>query len=153
MKAKAFYLRCMAKGGALPSFERKQEKNKGEICMKWFNAVATADEKATLKPPLTGKPDEGARRRLVDKLHGLIVARLTAAFDATANIEVPRDLQKDNYELPAAGIVTHLDKLKSARAESIDTTTLAAWRAAHEQQVREAGVTGSGGRPTKKAKR
>ena len=152
-KAKAFYLGCMAKGGALPSFERKQEKPKAEVCVKWFNEMANAEERASLKPPprVDGqppppKPDEGSRRRLVDKLHGLIVARLTAAYKA-AGIAVPRDMQKDDYELPVSGIASHLEKLKIAKAPLIDPRN-AAFRAAREQQERaaaEAAETGGDG--------
>ena len=162
-KSKAFYQSCMAKGGALPTFKAKQEKPKAETCIKWFNSMANADERASLKPPPTQgdgqspppKPDEGARRRLVDKLHGLIVSRLTAAFEEAAGIGVPRDMQKDDYELPVSGIASHLEKLRVAKTPSIDPSTFAVWRAEHEQQEREAAETGGGGsaQPRKKARR
>ena len=58
VRAADFYEECMAKGGVVPHFEHKQQKPKAEICIKWFNSMATDEEKAVLKPPKPAAPGE-----------------------------------------------------------------------------------------------
>ena len=109
--------------------------------MKWFNSMATTEEKATLLParsdacePTPPKPDEGARRRIAEKLHDLIVERLRAAY-AEGSIHVPRDMQKVGYQLPCTGLASHLERLKSEKHAVVpEASSLAAWRTAREQQ-------------------
>ena len=69
VNAADFYEECMAKGGVIPHLEPKQQKPKAAICIKWFNSMATDEEKAVLKPPKPAapgepepRPDQGQRR-------------------------------------------------------------------------------------------
>ena len=77
------------------------------MCVKWFNAMATAEEKIILKPPLpaaAGEPapkvNTGQRRTISRMLNTLLVERLIEAYE-TASANVPRDFFKENYLLPA----------------------------------------------------
>ena len=148
-KAADFYLETQAKGGAIPSaFEGKQQKGKAELCVKWFDAIALTAEKASLRPaeraagaPRPPKPDEGERRKLGERLHGLCVTRLREAYaDAGINTK-DFDIAKGNYSLPISGFASHAEVLKGAKARTkiiIDTSALAAWRANHERLEAEA---------------
>ena len=154
-------------------FETKQQKPKAELCVKWFDAIALPHETALLRPPertpgasRPPKPDEGERRKLVERLHGLCVTRLREGY-ATAGIDTADfDIAKGNYTLPVSGFASHAETLKGSKAKTkiiIDISTLKAWRLHHEQlegeaaaERAEAGEGGSGTkspRPRKKAKR
>lgn len=161
-KAFSFYQNCMANGGALPAFEAKlkQQKTKAELCLKWFNAMATAEEMVILKPPAPAaagepvpKPDTGKRRTICTELNRLMVALLCDAYES-ASLEVPRDFEKDGYLLPASGIATHTDSQLKAKGRVPDTFTFAAWRRAHEdREQQQVGAAGASSGPPKKKSR
>jgi len=166
VRAAEFYEECMAKGGVVPHFEHKQQKPKAEICIKWFNSMATDEEKAVLKPPKPAapgepepRPDQGQRRTICTKLSTLVVQLLVDAYEAE-NIDVPRDFLKQSYALPASGVSTHATGILKQRGAVPDTSTFAAWRKAHEEREaaehvaeREAAGGAEGGRPTKRLKK
>ena len=121
-KAADFYLETQGRGGAMPSmFEGKQQKPKAELCVRWFDAIALPDEKASLRPserapgaPRPPKPDEGARRKLAERLHSLCVIWLREGFAAAGIDAKDLDLAKGNYSLPISGFATHAETLKRA---------------------------------------
>lgn len=158
-KAPSFYLERMAKGGSVPALANKQERNKAETCMKFFNAMANAEERSLLMPPPPAvegqppppKPDNGPRRVLVDKLHGLVLAKLidpyehaikaqaakrekaaTTAEEAAVGkvITVPRDFLKADYLLPVSGISSHVEALKI----SVESSLFKTWREEYERR-------------------
>ena len=49
-EASDFYANCMARGGGLPPGLSRQDRDKGDQVLTWFNAMATDDEKLLLKP-------------------------------------------------------------------------------------------------------
>ena len=113
----------MAKGGVIPHLEPKQQKPKAAICIKWFNSMATDEEKAVLKPPKPAapgepepRPDQGQRRTICAKLSTLVVQLLVDAYEAE-NIEVPRDFLKQSYALPASGVSSHATGILKQRCE------------------------------------
>ena len=150
-------------GGAVPAFDpkHKQQKLKAELLFKWFNAMATAEEKAVLKPPPPAaasaepvpKPDEGQRRIICAKLNSLVVQRLVDAY-TDASLSVPRDFLKESYVLPASGIASHAEGDLKKKGCVPDPSTFASWRKQHEQQEQQVGeASGSGSRqPPKKRK-
>ena len=163
-KAHEIFQICMGNGGALPVFDKKQkqQKPKAELLMKWFNAMATAEEKVILKPPAPAtagepaqKPDDGKRRAICIYLNRLIVERLIQAYEE-ASTTVPRDFKKEGYMLPASGIATHAEaSLKKAGCVP-ETSMFASWRTQHEQAVleeKQAGGAGPSGAPPKKKPR
>ena len=75
---------------------------------------------ASASPPETMGP---ASADDLGSLHRVVLARLRAAY-REESMEVPRDLAKIDYELPASGITSHMEKLK----KSWDYRTFPAWR-------------------------
>ena len=80
--------------------EVKQQRPKAEVCVKWFSAMATDEEKRILKPPRPATdgepvpmPDDGKRRAISMLLNTLIVQRLAEAYEA-ASVDVPRDFSQ-----------------------------------------------------------
>ena len=132
-KAHTFYDETMAKGGALPVMVSKQHKAKAELCMSFFNGMATAEERAQLTPPVATAPalEDGERRRLVARLHQAVIARLTAGYEA-ARVTVPRDYAKGDYNLPATGIASAVEALKGKVI--FDPSTFEAWREVWEKE-------------------
>ena len=142
-KAHTFYDETMAKGGTLPAFVSKQQKQKAELCMSFFNGMATAEERAQLKPavaPATALED-GMRRRLVARLHEAMCARLTAGYEA-AHATVPRDYAKSDYYLPATGIASAVEALKGKVI--FDPSTFKAWREVWEKERESRRESGEG---------
>ena len=138
---------------------------KAELCFKYFNGMATDEEKRVLKPlpPATDGeparvPDDGRRRSISTNLNMLIVELLGQAYEE-ASLEVPRDFSKEGYMLPATGIATHCDASSKLKGKGLvpDPSTFAAWR--KEQEEQEASGEGSSSRaaarppPKKKLKR
>ena len=74
-----FYGYCMAQGGAIPPGLGSHDKACCELVLEWFNAITNSDEKALLKPTKAGHaiPSEGDRRRTIDLLQKLVIARLS----------------------------------------------------------------------------
>ena len=148
-KAHSFYGDVMAKG-RLPLLATKQQNVKAKLCISFFNGMATAADCVTLKPPVppASAPDDGERRKLLVRLHDLILARLTSAYDE-ADLPVPRDYLKDDYLLPATGISSAVEALKGKVI--FDTSSFPEWRLAWEKE-RES-QRESGEAPLKKKKK
>ena len=74
--------------------------------------MANADEKTILGPPRPSQPpaDEGERRRVADRLHKLMVARVAQAFIDVGE-KVPQNLGKGL--LPTSGIANQQKDLKN----------------------------------------
>ena len=73
----------------------------------------------------------GERRRLTDKLHSLLVARLVAAF-AEAGQQIPPGLK--NNSLTASALDNRLRALGNLQPHVyISTSSLDAWRVAREK--------------------
>ena len=133
IKAEAgdFYANCMARGGALPPGLSRQDRDKGEQVMDWFNAMATDDEKLLLKPARPGHalPSSGDRRRTTERLHKLVVARLCAAFGQN----VPRELGKGKLGVfPLDNRLRALKALKPSITVVPNKAAFAVWRSKHE---------------------
>ena len=133
-----------------PKWAIKQHRPKAELCVKWFNGFATSEEQAELKPAQAGgpEPDQGERRKLIERLHQMVVARLRAAY-RDKSMEVPRDLAKADHVLPASGIASHVEKLKQA----IDISTFLEWRKLWEQVDSSEAAAGAAAAKPKKRKR
>ena len=128
-----FYANCMARGGGLPPGISRQDKDKGDQVMEWFNAMATDDEKLLLKPVKPGHalPSSGDRRRTAVRLHKLVVARLSEAFGD----HVPRELGKGN--LAVYSLDNRLRALKALTPPITITPNkyaFATWRLARNEQ-------------------
>ena len=79
----------------MPNMDRR-DKSKGQLCVQWFNSMATDEERAVLKDRLS---DLGKRRLIVSGLHALIVKRLRDAFKEEAKVEVPRELGRADHNI------------------------------------------------------
>ena len=154
--AVGLWTELMSKGGSVPSvWSNKQEKPKATMCMQWFNAMATESEKALMKQPAdpTAPPfDDGERRRVAARVHDALVARLQE-FYPKAGLPVPRDLGKEDHQLPASGIASHVEKLKpKLSSAAMDVSAFAEWRVAWEARVQEDAASGDAP-PKKKPKK
>lgn len=137
-----FYVNCMGRGGVPPPGLTDGEKGRANEIIKYFNAMATDEEKLLLKPPRAGTaiPDPGDRRLKGEELHRLMIARLCAAY-VNPN-DVPRELGKGN--LPASSfqnrlraLKDHLKNCKEKKADAIqvtlvDESSFAQWRREYE---------------------
>jgi hypothetical protein len=76
--------------------------------------------------------DEGPRRRVVDLLHNLILARLVAGFREGSH-KVPPHLLTRYPSLAVSSLDSHLSALKRLNGGvTIQLSTLASWRMTHE---------------------
>ena len=153
VKAHTFYSDNMAlRNGGLPPLASKQQKPKAELCMSFFNGMATAIERAQLKPPVPPATalEEGERRRLVVRLHEAIIARLSAAYEE-AGLAVPRDYAKPDYYLPATGPASAVEALKGKVI--LDPSTFETWRREWEAERERRRESGEAPPPAKKAKK
>ena len=160
--AKEFILCCMAPTdpnavrGCLPkNLKDKSQKHKGALCLDWFHNMATADELKVLLLPTPRRSqaepgpsaptqiDEGPRRRVVDLLHNLIVARLVAGFREGSH-KVPPHLLTRYPSLVVSSLDSHLSQLKKFNGGvTIHASTLASWRATRETAQAENDEPGS----------
>ena len=150
-RAADMYREYMSEGEVVPNFEKKREKSKAKMVYEWFNAMATPAEKAQLKPVpgASAEPDEGARRKLVARLHELVRQRLVAAYPEGSKL---RDLPNKEYHLPASGIDSNIQTLSGLKPpRSVDTAHFQAWRAEFEAREAESIVVKT--RAPKRAKR
>ena len=68
----------------------KQDRSRAKLICKWFDCMATDDEKAIL---LDKDPDKQIQRHDISmKLSKLVRARLRSVFDQSAKVEVPSSL-------------------------------------------------------------
>ena len=81
----AFYVSCMENEGALPTLDSKG-KVRAIPVINWFDCMSTAEERRMLMDKST---EAGERRKLGERLHFLVVARLK---DMGAQIKVPTGL-------------------------------------------------------------
>jgi len=95
MSAEAVYIDFMYYGDVSASL-RPNEKVRVRKIAKFFNAFATADEKAQLRDR---KLEDGLRRRITKELHGCVRARLQQVF-----MEGGLDLAKDKPSCTAKSL-------------------------------------------------
>lgn len=125
-----FFSDCMLKhGGALPLVKSKQESAKANLCLKVFNAIATAEELDLLKPQAASTPprDPGERRALVARLNELVVVRLMDGY-LRAGKKVPKGMEKPGYVLPVSSVATCSDQL-GIKMSSFNPASFKEWRA------------------------
>ncbi len=100
----------------------KQDKSRVKQIQEYFDAMATDEERKMFSPLLMGAgagagaaTDEGEKRRVLDLLNVLMVARLAQGFK-DAGVKVPRNLQKNKQgvwpSLPSSGLQDRLGALK-----------------------------------------
>ena len=150
-RAADIYREYMSEGEVVPNFKKKRERSKAKVVYEWFNAMATPAEKAQLKPVsgASAEPDEGARRKLVARLHELVRQRLVAAYPEGSKL---RDLPNKEYHLPASGIDSNIQTLSGLKPpRSVDTAHFQVWRAEFEAREAESIVVAT--RAPKRAKR
>ena len=144
-----FYGYCMAQGGALPPGLGSHDKACCELVLQWFNAITNSDEKALLKPTKAGHaiPSEGDRRRTIDLLQKLVIARLSEEFTGLGQDELPCWLQG---KLTVTALEYRLRVLRALPAlKPVVTAGLfAVWRKAHElKELQEGGDARCSERP------
>ena len=109
------------------------DSDRARILLRWFNAMATDDEKATLRPAQAGQvlPDEGQRREIADRLQALIVARLS---DCWPDGEVPRELAKG--ALTVGALENRLRAIGKLPGDNMPDVAagFAEWRKEHEEK-------------------
>lgn len=127
-----FYRETMANGGSLPPLKSKQLVARANICMKWFNAMATKEERTLLLPPQSCQfpADNGERRRVVANLNRLIVAKLVQLY-VSAGCALPRDLTKKEFVFHVSTLESRIVELKKKNF-IICTDSFAAWRQERE---------------------
>ena len=108
----------------------KRHAQSARRCVEWFNAMATAEEKAQLRPARAGlvPPDEGEQRKLAAQLHKLMEARIDDEFELKGLEQSSRQ-----YLLSASSLDSRVYrklKLTSAPASS----EFARWRKARVEQ-------------------
>lgn len=125
-----YYRNVKARGGAIDAGLGKQDKKDAQSLVKFFDGMATSDEKAILAPtrPSQAPIDEGERRRVAERLHKLMVARFAAAF-TEAGLSVPQNLAKGL--LPTSAIANRQKELKP-KGIIFDSSTFAEWRKQYE---------------------
>mmetsp|Transcript_3690 Transcript_3690/g.6276 ORF Transcript_3690/g.6276 Transcript_3690/m.6276 type:complete len:406 (-) Transcript_3690:539-1756(-) len=135
--ASELYRLSMAQyGGCAPLLE-KRELGPANTTIRWFNGMATTEERALFKNPLG---DKGTQRYRLNELNDLVVARLVCAFKA-GNLEVPNLLLELGYPLPAMAITSRLKELKKNKIATIDFPSppdFAAWRVNRKREAEEA---------------
>jgi hypothetical protein len=146
--AAEYYRNAKARGGAIDAGLGKQDKKDAQTLVKFFDAMANADEKVILGPQRASQPpaDEGERRRIAERLQKLMVARFAQAFTDVGS-EVPMNLGKGI--LPTSGIANRQKELKP-KGIIFDSSTFAQWRKVREAAEAEAG---SGPEQPRSAKR
>ena len=131
-----YYRNAKARGGAIDAGLGKQDKKDAQTLVKFFDAMANADEKVILGPQRASQPpaDEGERRRIAERLQKLMVAQFAKGFK-DAGLEVPMNLGKGI--LPTSGIANRQKELKP-KGIIFDSSTFAQWRKEREAAEREA---------------
>ncbi len=129
--AQNVWIELMSKnGGYLPNrWSTKQEKNKAKILLEWFNAMATEEEKSSMKAKDDGT---GTRRIIAARVHGALLARLRE-FYAASPLQAPRDMTKQDHQLRASAISSHVEKLTAYCGKGVVVVSgFATWRKAWE---------------------
>ena len=125
-----YYRNVKVRGGAIDAGLGKQDKKDAQDLVKFFDAMATADEKVILGRRGASQPpaDEGERRTIAERLQKLMVARFAKGF-TDAGESVPMNLGKGL--LPTSGIANRQKELKP-KGIKLDPSTFAQWRKERE---------------------
>jgi hypothetical protein len=112
------YLAAKLKGGNLPIGISTSDKCRGNLVVKWFDCMATEQERTQLGPVRQGEePTSAGLRKRPMNLQVLIICRLREAF-AEKNIgtqrHIPPALREGQTSLKAGAIETRISELKSA---------------------------------------
>jgi len=131
LSASEFFLNTMKKGGTVGAVQgERSEKKKAVTCFKFFNNMATPEERAQLLPPPPGAPvqDPGQQRVLVAQLEKLVVAYLAERFEE-ANKDVPAFLKGSNARLKVSSLQSRVEELAKLGVRALaDSTSLRNWR-------------------------
>lgn len=142
-----YYRNLMERGGQLPAGLNDGDRGRAKLILEWFNAMATAEEKALLRPPRAGcaMPDPGERRRTSELLQNLVIGRLSEAFLRRCD-KIPDALAK--WTLPATGIQDRIGQLKKEPKQSeigvtpvtvvTNSTAFQDWRSGESPQAKAA---------------
>lgn len=106
VNAADYYLDYKRRGSHL-NLER-QDQQRAETVVTWYNAMATADERSDFSDPTK---DKGAQRRILKHITKLIKERLYDAF-ASANVTIPRSVKPDSKDPGMNWIADRLAQLK-----------------------------------------
>mmetsp|Transcript_32674 Transcript_32674/g.82355 ORF Transcript_32674/g.82355 Transcript_32674/m.82355 type:complete len:163 (-) Transcript_32674:45-533(-) len=101
LSASEFFLNTMKKGGTVGAVQgERSEKKKAVTCFKFFNNMATPEERAQLLPPPPGAPvqDPGQQRVLVAQLEKWVVVYIVERFE-NENQDVRASLKGSNVSL------------------------------------------------------
>ena len=112
------YLAAKLKGGNLPIGISTNDKCRGNLVVKWFDCMATEQERTQLGLVRQGEePTSAGLRKRPMNLQVLIICRLREAF-AEKNIgtqrHIPPALREGQTSLKAGAIETRISELKSA---------------------------------------
>lgn len=155
--ASEFYLTFTRKG--FPTLT-KQDRQRADQVINLFNAIATKDEAVTLRDK---SADEGARRRIVQRLDELLRLYMTSLFQSSREYQLPTGTKKLPKSLSNALLFNSVQPLFSdlkvatgrKSFQISDSAMLSAFRRQHEaaQGVAAAAGAGAGGGGVAAAKR